>query len=235
MGTTSNFLKLRANKNPALGQWNKDYKTALALAKGNYKFLVTCWTNGDGCGSCVATEACMMQATFKNWMKTAGAYFVFQYSGDKDKGKTVLDWIFKPGKIERFPGFRITLWSKDGTKIISDTFIEGNTLRGSKTKDDGAKQMVANLKKILAKKPAEPTPTPEPKPIAPDYVVRLNESLTTAQVNKILDALDKNGGYCPCQVKTAGSKCHCEDFVKNKDYGVPCICKIYVKQKPVAK
>ena len=66
---------------------------------------------------------------------------------------------------------------------------------------------------------------------APAYKVRLNEALTTAQVNKVLDALDKNGGYCPCQYKTKDTKCHCKDFREEKAIGEPCICKIYVKQK----
>ena len=82
----------------------------------------------------------------------------------------------------------------------------------------------------------EPEVAPEPEPIPEpekEYVTRLNESLTTKQVNKILDAIDKNDGYCPCQPKGDGTKCHCEDYIKNKKIGEPCICKIYVKQKPV--
>ena len=239
MGTTSNFLKKRSSSAPKLGIWNKNYKSALDLAKKQYKFIITCWSNGDKCGSCIATEECMLQKSFITWMTSADAYFVFQYSGDKDKGQTLYNWIFNAGKIKWFPGFRITLWSKDGKKIISDTYVDGDTLRGKETKDAGAKKMIAALKKILASKPEEPkpqpAPDPTPAPVATDYVVRLNEGLTTAQVNKVLDAIDKNGGYCPCQAKANGTKCHCEDFVKNKDYGVPCICKIYVKQKPVAK
>lgn len=65
---------------------------------------------------------------------------------------------------------------------------------------------------------------------AASYKVRLNEKLTTAQVNKVLDAIDANNGYCPCQPKGKGTKCHCDDFKKNKKTGEPCICSIYVKQ-----
>lgn len=230
MGTTSEFLKLRAKNNPKVGQWNKDYKSALALAKKENKFIITAWSNGDNCSLCVVAEKCMMQATFKNWMKTADAYFAFQCSADSDKGQTLHNWIFKSGGINQYPGFRITLYNAKG-EIVVDKAITGNSLRGNSTGAAGAKTMIANLQKILDKKPADQTPTPEP--VAQDYVVRLNEALTTAQVNKILNALDKNNGYCPCQAKADGTKCHCEDFVKNKDYGVPCICKIYVKQKPV--
>ena len=32
---------------------------------------------------------------------------------------------------------------------------------------------------------------------AAEWKVRVNENITTAQVNKILDALDRNNGYCP--------------------------------------
>ena len=232
MGTTSNFLKLRAKNNPKVGQWNKDYKSALALAKKENKFIITAWSNGDNCSLCVAAEKCMMQTVFKNWMKTADAYFVFQCSADSDNGQTLHNWIFKSGGIKQYPGFRITLYNAKG-EIVIDKAITGNSLRGNAAGAAGAKTMIANLQKIFDKKPADKTPTPEP--VAQDYVVRLNESLTTAQVNKILDALDKNNGYCPCQAKADGTKCHCEDFVKNKNYGVPCICKIYVKQKPAAK
>ena len=235
MGTTASFIKSRSSKTPKVGEWNIDYKKALSLAKKNYKFLVTCWTNGDKCGSCVTAEACMMQATFKNWMKTADAYFVFQYSGDKDKGQTLHDLIYKPGKIRRYPGFRVMLFDpKNPSKTLVDTFIEGDTLRGNKTDVAGAKQMVTNLKKILAGKPAEPqpAPTPEPTPEPVACKVRLNEALTVARINKVLDAIDKNEGYCPCQVgKTADTKCHCKDFKENKKIGEPCICKIFVKQK----
>ena len=64
-----------------------------------------------------------------------------------------------------------------------------------------------------------------------DYKIRLNEKLTVAKINKVLDAIDKNEGYCPCQFKTEDTKCHCKDFIENKKIGEPCICKIYVKQK----
>lgn len=90
--------------------------------------------------------------------------------------------------------------------------------------------MVAALDAVFANKPAEPEPIPEKEDESGnDYKVRLNEKLTTAQVNKILDAIDKNEGYCPCQPKSEGSKCHCKDFKENKKIGEPCICNIYVK------
>lgn len=64
-----------------------------------------------------------------------------------------------------------------------------------------------------------------------DYKIRLNEKLTVKKVNAVLDAIDANDGYCPCQVMSEDTKCHCRDFLENKKIGEPCICKIYVKQK----
>ena len=236
MGTTSNFVKLRSTKTPKVGEWNINYKDALAKAKKEGKFIVTLWTNGDACGYCVAAEKCMLTSTFKKWLAKQDVYFVFQYSGDKDKGKTLQDWIYKGTGLKYYPGFRVTLYDAKG-KVVFDKAIEGNTLRGSKTGAAGAKNMIGTLDKYFAKKPTpapvpEPTPEPTPEPVVEDeYKVRLNESLTTVQVNKILDAIDKNDGYCPCQPKGEGTKCHCSDFKDNKKIGEPCICKIYVKQK----
>lgn len=239
MGTTSDFVKLRSTKTPKVGEWNKDYTTALKKAKKEGKFIVTLWTNGDACGYCIAAEKCMLTSTFKKWMAKQDVYFVFQYSGDKDKGKTLYDWIFTGTGIKYYPGFRITYYDAKG-KIAIEKAVDGNTLRNNKTGATGAKAMIAALDKVFAKKPApapspEPTPepTPEPEPeVEGEYKVRFNESLTTAQVNKVLDAIDKNDGYCPCQAgKTSDTKCHCSDFKNNKKIGEPCICKIYVKQK----
>ena len=230
MGTTANFLKLRSSGTPKTGEWNINYDKALELAKKNNKFIIACWSNGDKCGYCTAAEKCMMEKTFTDWMKTSDAYFVFQYSGDADKGKKVHDWCYNGTGLKYYPGFRVTLYdAKTTSKIAVDTAIEGNKLRGSKTGAAGAKNMVANLSAILAKKPSSGT-TPA-KPTTPTkYKVRLNEKLTVAKVNKILDAIDENNGYCPCQVKSADTKCHCKDFTANKKIGEPCICKIYVKK-----
>lgn len=109
MGTTSDFVKLRSSKTPKVGEWNINYKDALAKAKKDGKFIVTAWSNGDACGYCVNAEKCMMTATFKNWLVKQNAYFVFQYSGDKDKGKTVKDWIYnKDTGLKYYPGFRVS-------------------------------------------------------------------------------------------------------------------------------
>lgn len=231
MGTTAEFVKLRSSKTPKVGEWNIDYKTALAKAKKEGKFIVTCWSNGDACGYCTTAEKCMMTAIFKDWMAKQDVYFVFQYSGDKDKGQTVWNWIFKDGGVKQYPGFRITLYGADGKPVV-DKATTGNDLRSKKTGAAGAKKMIAALDAVLAKKPVEPEPIPEKEDeSSDDYKVRLNESLTTKQVNKILDAIDKNDGYCPCQPRGEGTKCHCKDFIKEKKIGEPCICKIYVKQK----
>lgn len=232
MGTTSEFVKLRSTETPKVGEWNINYKAALAKAKKEYKFIVTAWSNGDNCGYCVNAEKCMMTTTFKNWIKKQDAYFVFQCSADKDKGKTVYDWLYnKDTGLKYFPGFRVTLYDATG-KIVFDKAVEGNTLRGNKTGAKGAENMIANLEKIFAKKPAAPEPVDEDTKPTEEYKVRLNEKLTVKKVNAILDAIDKNDGYCPCQPgHTPATKCHCKDFKENKKIGEPCICNIYVKQK----
>lgn len=230
MGVTSSFLKLRSSGTPKVNEWNINYAKALELAKKEGKFIITCWSNGDACGYCTAAETCMMDKVFTNWMKTADAYFVFQYSGDKDKGKTLQDWIYKGTGLRHYPGYRISLYGANG-KATFDQAIEGNKLRNSKSGTNGAKAMVENLTKILANKKPDSS-TPSTTQATGDYKVRLNEKLTVKKVNAILDAIDKNGGYCPCQAgKTADTKCHCKDFKENKKIGEPCICNIYVKQK----
>ena len=48
-------------------------------------------------------------------------------------------------------------------------------------------------------------------------------------VDKILDALDKNNGYCPCKLeKNNDTKCMCKEFKEQKD-GY-CHCGLYIKE-----
>ena len=88
--------------------------------------------------------------------------------------------------------------------------------------------MIAKLNGYFSHKPAQMS---APCALEPDYKVRLNEKLTVKKVNQILDAIDADGGYCPCQRQSPDTICHCKDFLENKKIGEPCICKIYVKQK----
>ena len=67
------------------------------------------------------------------------------------------------------------------------------------------------------------------------YKIRFNPKTTVKAINKTLDAINANGGYCPCQVPSADSKCHCKDFRNKKALGEPCVCGIYVKQAKYAK
>lgn len=231
MGTTSEFLKLRSSGPVKTGEWNIDFEQAMTKAKADGKFVIAAWSNGDMCSFCVKSEECMMTDIFKNWMKTVDAYFVFQCSDDKDKGKAVYDWVYSTHTINLFPGFRITAFNPKTGKTAKTRSFDGNTLRENKIKDAGAKAMVKNISAFIS--PAKTSCTNESKDsslVAQDYKVRLNEKLTVAKVNKILDAIDKNDGYCPCQPRGEGTKCHCKDFVENKGIGEPCICNIYVKQ-----
>lgn len=46
---------------------------------------------------------------------------------------------------------------------------------------------------------------------------------------KILDALRKNDGYCPCALEKASeTKCMCKDF-KKMESGI-CHCGLYIKE-----
>lgn len=48
-------------------------------------------------------------------------------------------------------------------------------------------------------------------------------------VDKILDALDKNNGYCPCKLeKNNDTKCMCKEFKEQKE-GY-CHCELYIKE-----
>ena len=48
-------------------------------------------------------------------------------------------------------------------------------------------------------------------------------------VDKILDALDKNNGYCPCKLeKNNDTKCMCKKKKKKKE-GY-CHCGLYIKE-----
>ena len=67
------------------------------------------------------------------------------------------------------------------------------------------------------------------------YKIRFNTKTTVKTINKTLDAIDAQGGYCPCQVPSKDSKCHCKDLLKNKALDEPCICGIYVKMAKDAK
>ena len=231
MGTTSDFVKLRSKGTPKVGEWNINYKDALAAAKKEGRLIVCCWSNGDKCGYCVALEKVFMTAEFKNWMKSQNAYFVFQYSGDKDNGQTLHDLIYKNTKLKYYPGVRVMYYDQTG-KLVCDYPIEGNKLRGNKAGIAGANQVIAHLEDFFRTKPAVKTATtPTVTKDKVDYKIRFNEKLTVKKVNAILDAIDKNGGYCPCQIQCPESKCHCKDFLENKGIGEPCICNIYVKQK----
>lgn len=48
-------------------------------------------------------------------------------------------------------------------------------------------------------------------------------------VDKILNALDKNNGYCPCKLeKNNDTKCMCKEFKEQKE-GY-CHCGLYIKE-----
>ena len=246
MGTTTEFLKLRSTASTIkLNEWHNNFSAAKKFAEDNKVPLVAVWSNGDNCGYCITFEQSAMEATFKNWQKTSQCVFWFGCCEDTNKedkyGGTGFTWTYKNGTVKQYPMCRI-YW-KAGNLDVSKA---GGDLTGRGVKPaQGAKNLVNNLTKILASyKPAKQTATTAKPTTATAatvannksatnskaYKIRFNEKVTTAKVNKTLDAIDANKGYCPCQPKSAGTKCHCKDFKKNKGFGEPCICGIYVKQ-----
>ena len=63
--------------------------------------------------------------------------------------------------------------------------------------------------------------------------VRYNED--SALVEKIKNALEKTGGYCPCRLlHTPENICICKEFqeqIKNPDFEGYCYCKLFYKEK----
>lgn len=45
-------------------------------------------------------------------------------------------------------------------------------------------------------------------------------------VNNLFKAIERNQGYCPCQVKSEGAKCPCTEYRDNNN----CHCNLYVQK-----
>ena len=235
MGTTETFLKSRADASAPVktGQWHAGFSTVKKNSDKNNIPLLGVWSNGDLCSHCTKFEKCLMEDTFKKWAKTSGVDMWFGCSSDKSKDDrfegTGFTWA-RNNKLKDFPFVRL-YWKKGKVDVYKsgDDWIGGKSVSVS----TGAKNLVKNLKAALKNYTPEPapapTPTPEPEP--EPYKIRLNEAVTTKQVNAVLDAIDANGGYCPYQAKSADTKCHCKDFLQDKQIGEPCICNIYVKME----
>lgn len=235
MSVTDNMKKLRAAKSAPvkLGQWHADFKTVKNFALGKKVPLLAVWSNGDSCGHCIAFEQCLMDSKFKTWAKTSGVAMWIGFGTDKSSEDKFEGAGFKFARKDTLTAYPfVRLYWREG-KV--DLCKSGGKLTGDTSK--GAAKLVSAFKTALKNycPDCEPTPTPAPEP-APEptpsdkYKIRLNEKVTTAQVNKVLDAIDANDGYCPCQPKSDATKCHCKDFLENKKIGEPCICDIYVKQ-----
>lgn len=58
--------------------------------------------------------------------------------------------------------------------------------------------------------------------------IRLN--LEGKELNDMLDAIVKNGGFCPCKLeKTPENKCMCREFREMKSG--ECHCGLYIKEE----
>lgn len=229
MGTTTNFLKLRSTASTIkLNEWHNNFSAVKKFADDNKVPLIAVWSNGDNCGFCKNFEKAAMGSPFIEWQKTSKCAFWFGCCEDKsqeDKLRgTGYKWAWQNGKITKYPFVRVYLSGKIDVSKSGTDFIG--------TSGDKSANLVANLKKALGtdSPSAEVAPVSKVEQNPQKYKVRLNEKLTVKQVNSVLDKIDANKGYCPCQPKSASTKCHCSDFKKNKKFGEPCICKIYVKQ-----
>ncbi len=62
--------------------------------------------------------------------------------------------------------------------------------------------------------------------------IRINED--AAFVEKMRQALEKKGGYCPCRLeKTEDNLCICREFreqMKDPDFHGYCHCRLYYKE-----
>lgn len=238
MGVTANIKKLRAAASTTvkLGQWHEDFNKVKKFADSKNVPLFAVWSNGDASGHCIAFEQCLLDNKFKTWQKTCECALWIGLGSDTSaadkRGGTGYNFAWGAKKaLKLFPFVR--LYWKQGKVDICKT---GDDWTGGTGNSKGATKLVKALQAALKNycPSCEPQPTPEPEPASGNgkYKVRLNEAMTVAQINTVLDAIDANDGYCPCQVgKTADTKCNCKDFKENKEIGEPCICKIYVKQK----
>ena len=235
MSVTDNMKKQRVAKSAPvkLGQWHADFSTVKKYADSKNVPLLAVWSNGDACGHCVMFEQCLLDSKFKTWAKTSGVAMWIGFGSDTSKEDKFEGTGFKfsrKGTLTSYPFVRL-YWKKGKVDLCKS----GGKLTGDTAK--GAAKLVSAFKTALKGycPDCEPTPSPTPE-TKPQYVIRLNENVTTAQVNKILDAIDACGGYCPCQIQSEDTKCHCKDFIEKKAIGEPCICNVYVKkEKAVAK
>ena len=231
--TTKEVMKsrIKSTSEVKVGQWCEDFPKAKKYADSYNIPLLAVWSNGDLCGHCVNFNKCILDKTFKNWQKDSGVVFWIGYGEDtyspnRHGGEGYK--FAKNGTLTTYPFVR--LYWKSGKVNVAKS---GNDWDGASAK--GAATLVKNLKNYLKKYDPSSCPGCDDDSQSGDtssYKVRLNEALTVKNVNAILDAIDKNGGYCPCQAgKTADTKCNCKDFKENKKIGEPCICNLYVKHK----
>ena len=227
MGVTATLKKTRAKKSDPVqtGQWHADFSTVKKYAGLNNVPLLAVWSNGDACGHCVMFEKCLLDSKFKTWAKKSGVAMWIGFGDDtstEDKFEGTGFKFSRKDTLTTYPFVRL-YWKKGKVDICKS----GGKLTGDT--DKGAAKLVAVLKDAL--KNYTPDSGEDVKPEKEEYVIRLNEEVTTAQVNKILDSIDEKNGYCPCQIQSSETKCHCKDFIENKKVGEPCICNIYVKKK----
>lgn len=157
---TQNFLKQRKST-PALGQWSSGFSQVKSFADKQGVPAIMFWTNGDACSHCCWWEKSMMQAVFKNWMKSSKCAFwcgssLDSSNDDKFQGKG-FQWMTQRLETYGYP-FACVWWKKGGLD-----FGKYESWWGVKDEKSGSR-LVSKFKSVLKKY----TPDPEPEPPIPD-------------------------------------------------------------------
>lgn len=150
MSVTDKVKKLRVEakgSNLKTGQWYSNFSTAKKYAINNNLPFFAVWSNGDLCGHCTTFETCILDSTFKTWMKDSGVVFWIGLGTDKtteDKmNGTGYNWTWGSKKaLKLFPFVR--LYWKPGKVDVCKT---GDEWDGASSK--GAATLVKKLKSYL--------------------------------------------------------------------------------------
>lgn len=60
-------------------------------------------------------------------------------------------------------------------------------------------------------------------------VITTNPDWDDTTTKDFIKTVRKNGGFCPCKVKTQDNKCMCKEFREQEETGL-CYCGLYYKE-----
>lgn len=209
------------------GAWFGDLDKCRAYARATGRPMIAVWSN-RGCSHCDRLENAFMSATFRKWMKSTGFVFCFTCSDDpKGKRGTGPYYTFcrGPERLKEYPFVRF-YWYSDDRKVVdySETgeVIDKGQGPYKKTYDKAGKIVIDYILNTAGfGKYVE-------KPAKYKLVVGYNPELTVSEIEEKKRAVIENGGYCPCQERSADSKCRCVAFRGQRKPGT-CICGLYCK------